>query len=168
MDILTYLLVLLSSFSGLIIGLILCNITLEELPNVAKYLKYFNMALLPLIIFFAAYQITLFYSVLTTVAALLLLLIFRKGYDDTFTYCGLGALFYLASIYDGLFLVSILIFIYGVSIGTITSQKHLIHAKASSKISCKENRDIAKMLLARYAHYIIVAIVFFAVFEWII
>jgi len=172
MDVVAYLLALFISFLGLFIGIILSNITLEELSYTTIYLKYLNILLLPLIIFVATYSIFLTYSIIISLIVFLVLIVYRERYNSNnkIIYCCLGALFYIAHTYDVLFLTSVLIFVYGIFVGTIISYEYFRNHKIKSpdKITLKDNTNIAKYSLMNYAYYVIVAMVFFVMFELII
>ena len=146
MEILNYILVLLISFFGLFIGMILAFIAEEEIRPGEKYLNLFKNIILILIVFFL---LNAYFNVY--IGLLGLLAIFLNRIDTKFIYPVLGIVFYLSSKFVNLFLIeSSLIFLYGFCAGSLLS-KELRYNKFK----------IVKKIFLRYGIYILVGIVLF-------
>ncbi len=119
--------VLILSFLGLIIGIFLGKVTKEEIKPGRKYFNYLQLLILITII------ISLLFLVKFSLIFLLLLVIgflfeiFVK-YEKLYFYFGLYALFSYLTSKDYLVLASSLIFIYGLTYGTLVYEnKKLIN-----------------------------------------
>ncbi|MGV8140860.1 MAG: hypothetical protein ACP5NW_00295 [Candidatus Woesearchaeota archaeon] len=164
-----YVLVLILSFLGIIIGLILSNMTVEEIDYAKKYLKYLNLIILPIIMFISTYNINKIYSIIFSIMALTLLVIFRKKSNDAWIYPSMSVALYLSSVgtRNQLLTSTILIFIYGMSISSIDASGHFKN-KINGKIRFQENISLLKKLLANYGLYLIVGIISYVMFTYVL
>jgi len=167
MDLLTYSLLLIASFLGLSIGIILSNMAVEEITRVSKYLKYLNIFLVPLIIFMAVYSISILYAIIFASIALLLLIIFRNRYPYSLTYACMGALMYISTLGKNSLDTAIIISVYGLSIATIEASRHFKN-RLNGQIKSSENISLMKKILSKYFYYLLVGIIFYVVFSIVI
>jgi hypothetical protein len=167
MEFLIYLLVLIASFLGLLIGIIISNMTIEEITHAAKYLKHLNVLLVPLIMFLATFKISIIYSIIFSSIMFIALIIFRKKYDDAWTYAGMGAILYVAMNSKEMLNIIVLIFIYGISIATINASTHF-KKKVNGQIKLSENISLVKKILSKYSYFLFVGIIFFVIFSYIL
>jgi hypothetical protein len=165
MNLLTYVIILFVSFFGLLMGMILSSITFEEIRHASKYLKYINLILAPIIVLTATYKISKIYSLLLAIILLAMLLVLRNKYDDKWIYSGMGLMLYISVISQEVFNVAILIFIYGISISTINSSKHL---KNNQKTFSLQNITFMKNILIKYSYYLVIGILSFAIFTYVL
>ena len=167
MDVLNYLLIVVTSFLGLFIGIFVSNSAVEEIKNASKYLKYLNIAIVPLIILIATFEINKLYSLIFTGIVLIALIVARNKYNDAWTYAGMGALLYVSTISQQTLNVAVLIFIYGFSIATINASMHF-KKQINGQIKFSENISLVKKILIKYPYYLIVATVFFVIFTYVL
>lgn len=156
-----------TSFLGLLMGIITSNMAIEEITYASKYLKYLNLILVPLIVFIATFEIHKVYSIIFASITLIALILSREKYNDAWTYASVGALLYLATIGQEILTVATLIFVYGVSIATINASIHF-KKKVSGQIRFTENISLVKKILGKYSYYLFVGIIFFVVFSYIL
>jgi hypothetical protein len=164
---LIYMLVLLVSFLGLIIGVIVSNMAIEEIDNAKKYLMNFNTLIVPTIVLIATYDINNVFSLIFSSILLILLFIIRGKYNDTWMYSCMGAIFYVSTIGKQMLTVAILIFIYGMSISTINASEHF-KKKINGKVRFSENVSLLKKLLVKYGYYLLISIVFYVMFTYVL
>lgn len=167
MDLINYILILITSFLGLIIGILLSNMAVEEITTAEKYLKYLNIIIVPTIIIIAAYSINIIYTTIFAATILTLLIIYRDKYDYTWTYACMGALIYISTLGRNVLETTIIIFIYGISIATIEAAKQFRNP-INNKIKNTENYTLIKKVLSKYSYYILTGIIFYTVFTYII
>jgi hypothetical protein len=163
METLIYILTLFITFLGLLIGIILSNIAIEEITRVSKYLKYLNITIIPLIVLMASYNINKIFSIIFTCLTLAMLIIFRDRYNESWTYSCMGAIFFVSTISKEVLHVAILIIVYGISAATIEASI-LFKKKTNEHVSFAENVQLVKKIFNKYAFYLLVGIIFFAVF----
>ena len=167
MDLLSYSLFLIASFLGLLTGMILSNMAVEEITKASRYLKYLNIIIVPTVIIIAAYSINSMFAIISSAIILVLLIIFRDRYDYLWVYACMGALIYLSTLGKYPFETAIMIFIYGLSIATIESSRHF-KEKINGKIRLSENKVLIKKLSSRYAYYLLIGMIFYVVFTYFI
>jgi len=170
MDLFIYIALLILSFLGLIMGLILSHIAVEELPDVIKYIKYFNILIVSLIVFLTIYPLSTVYATISSVLLLVLLFFFIDKIHNYIIYASMGGIFYASSILNNLFVITTLLFILGISLGTTTSYSYYNTKKYkhTENIKFKDYINITKILLTKYSYYLIVGIIFFIVFEFLV
>lgn len=165
MNAIIYMLTLCASFSGLIMGIILSNISIEEITAVSKYLKYLNIILVAAITFLATYRIHMLCAIILTLIVVIAYMMFRDRNNDMWTYSGMGALFYISLVGNELLSVSVLIFVYGLSISTIyatDAYKNHINKRCDT-LTIKENFRLTKNILSRHSLFLIVGILFYII-----
>jgi hypothetical protein len=167
MELLNYVLLSIVSFLGLLIGILISNMTIEEITHASKYLKYLNLILVPLIVLISTFKINRIYSIIFTSIILITLTITREKYNDAWTYTTMGALLYVATVSQELLQVTTLIFLYGISIATINASTHFKN-KINGQIKFGENIQLIKKILAKYSYYLLVGIIFFVVFSYVL
>jgi hypothetical protein len=167
MELISFALLLIASFLGLLIGIILSNMAIEEIDHVSKYLKYVNIILVPAIILSAAYSVHAFYSIIFSVIALLIGIIFRNKNIDLWIYTCLGIAIFISTLGTGILNAAIFMTIYGASIATIEASKQFKN-KINGRITSKDNKTLVKRLLSRYSFYLLVGMVSYVVFEYLI
>lgn len=156
-----------SSFLGLLIGIIISNMAIEEIAHASAYLKYLNIILAPLIVLLATFEINKLYSIIFTTVTLIALIVSRKKYNDTWIYASMGALLYVATTSQELLNVAALIFVYGISIATINASTYF-KKKVNGQVKFSENVLLAKKILGKYSYYLLVGIIFFVVFSYVL
>jgi len=167
MDVLTYVLLLLFSFLGLIIGIFISKMTIEEITRASRYLKYLNILLVPLIFLIASYNINSLYSIIFSSIVLITLIVFKNKYNDAWTYACMGAALYISTISQESLNVSVLIFVYGISVATIDASAHY-KKKINGEIKLTEKTMLVKKILSKYTYYLLVGILFFVVFSYVL
>lgn len=167
MDVLTYIIMLFLSFCGLIIGIIISNIAVEEITSASKYLKYLNIILVPLIFLIASYSLYNAYSLIFMLIIFVALILLRNRYNDVWTYSCMGALLYISTISHETLNVTVMIFIYGMSIATISASMHY-KKKINGSIKHSEKISLIKRILCKYSYYLLVGIIFFAAFNYVL
>jgi len=167
MELLRFVLLLVSSFLGLMIGMIVSNMAVEEISNASRYLRYLNIFLAPLIILVSTYVLYQWYSVIFSVAVLLLLIIFRSRSLNLWIYAGMGAMIYMSTLRAGSLNAAILITLYGISIATIEASMHFKN-RLNGWIKSSENFALAKKMLSKYSYYLLIGIASYAVFTYIV
>ena len=100
MEILAYTLTLLISFLGLAAGIIICNMTIEEIYHASKYLKYLNIILIPVILLVAVYNINKLYAIIFSCITLIILVIFREKYNNSWIYSCMVDMYNIAPIQE--------------------------------------------------------------------
>jgi hypothetical protein len=165
MNLLTYIIILLVSFLGLLVGVILSSITSEEIRHASKYLRYINLVLAPIILLTATYKLSKIYSLLLAIILFIVLIVLRDKYDDKWIYSGMGLMLCIAVISQELFNAAILIFIYSMSISTINSSKYM---KNNQKMLSPSNIKIMKNIFCKYSWYLVTGILFFVIFSYIL
>jgi len=158
---------MITSFLGLLIGIIISNIAIEEITHASKYLKFLNIILVPIIVLLATFQINRLYSIIFASIILITLIISRKKYNDAWIYASMSALLYVATISQELLDVASLIFVYGISIATINASTHF-KKKINRQARFKENVLLIKKIFCKYSYYLIIGIIFFVVFSYIL
>lgn len=169
MDIITYFLILILSFLGPFIGILLCNIAIEEIKSISKYLKYVNILAIASIIFLLIYPFNKIYAIVITLTTITILSIIKEKNDAKWTYASLGALMYASTLNENnlyILYIAIIIFTYGVSIATIDANKHFKN-KINGKIKFSENKLLIKKIFSKYALYLIIGMTFYIVFTYI-
>ncbi len=167
MDIIHYLLLLIFSFSGIIIGILLSNMAVEEIKDATKYLKYLNIIILTLIILISTYSTNKLYSIIITTIILTTLIITINRQYNKWSYASLSALLYISTLNAQAIYITILIFIYGISIITIDANKYFKN-KINGKIKSYENIELIKKSLLKYHYYLLVGIIVYTVFTYLI
>ena len=130
MQFLNYLLALIISFSGLIIGLALAIIAKEEISPGKKYFIFLQKAILLLIFIFLIYFLKL--NLINWIIVLLFIFIYlikyqwnKKINESFYIYLILSIIFYISSKSLNLFIIeSSLIFLYGLPTGTLSTAKN--------------------------------------------
>jgi hypothetical protein len=163
MYLLIYMLALLTSFSGLLLGILLSNIAFEEISIASKYLKWLNILLVASIIFVATHNIQLIYAIIFSLLTAVLIFIFRRRYSDVWIYSSIGALFYVALLSGELLNVSILTFVYGLSITTINAA-NIFKNKTNKQIKFSENLTFARKVILKYSFFLLTGIIFYLAF----
>lgn len=163
---LVYSLTLLVSFLGILISIMLGNMAIEEIEHARRYLKYLNVLIVPAIVLVATYNINKTYSILFFLILLALLFVLREKYNDAWTYSCMGAILYVSSLGEQMLTVAIMIFIYGMSIGTIRASEHF-KKKINGSITFKENISLLKKIFLRYGYYLIIGILFYLTFTYV-
>jgi hypothetical protein len=171
MDIINYSLILLISFLGTIIGIILSNIALEEISSITQYLKYLNILLIVIIIAISTYSINIIYSIILSCVIAIMLIIAKNNEGNTWTYASMGALLYLSTINTATENISalyttILIFIYGASITTIDANDYFKN-KINGQITFEQNTKLIKKIIPKYSLYLLVGITFYILTKYI-
>jgi len=167
MNILIYAIAMIVSFLGLLVGIILSDIAIEEINRVSIYLKYLNIILVPIIIGVATYDINKLYSIIFSGITLGILFILRNKYNDAWAYSCIGALLYVSTLSNTTLEISILIFIYGISIATINASSHF-DKKINEQNTISENISLAKKILIKYSYYLLVGVVFYFTFSYLL
>jgi len=164
MEILTYALTLLISFLGILIGIIVSNMAIEEMRNTSTYLKYLNIIIIPLTIFVASYNINKLYTILFACIILIMLILFREKYSNVWVYPCMGAILYVSTKSQETLNVATLIFIYGISVATIDTSIHF-KKKINGQITISNNIPLIKNIFSKYWYYLLVGIVFYVIFS---
>ena len=167
MDLLIYVIIMFASFLGLIIGVILSNIAIEEISHASVYLKYLNIIIVPTIILVATFKINIIYSIIFTSVAGILIVLVREKYNDAWTYSCMGALLYISTLSDETLNIAMLICIYGMSIATINANNHF-KKKINEQIKFSENVSLIKKMLGKYSLFLIVGMMFYVTFSYIL
>ena len=130
--ILTYLGLLLLSFLGIFIGLLLGYLAQEELKPGLKYLSLLSRLLFIaiLIIFFVKNPSIVFIIFM----ALMIILYSLSTYRETLYYYALAVIFFISWRFNGFALVAPLIFLQGFPIGSIYLYEHIKDKKHRKKI----------------------------------
>ncbi|MGV8171314.1 MAG: hypothetical protein ACP5OA_01315 [Candidatus Woesearchaeota archaeon] len=166
MEILIYLLVLLTSFLGVIAGLLLSKIALEEIYAISKHLRYVNVIIVTTMVFMATTHIGIGYSTILAAITFFLLFLFRNKYEHTWIYSSCGAILYVSTLMGEILSVSILIFIYGLNVSSIEISNSISNKDFRNKqTKFVENPNILKHILLKYAYYLIVGISFYVLFS---
>jgi hypothetical protein len=165
MDFLTYTLMLVISYSGIFIGLFLSHIAIEELTDVSTYLIYLDILLLMAIIFAVIYPLNISYAIASAILSGLILIsvkykLSKNNYDyeqiSSKTFILTSALFYASTITGEAVIVSTLIFIYGISIGTSYFSKNIMNKQShSKKILCI---DFMNKVFIKHSAYLIIGL----------
>lgn len=166
MEIINYMLILVLSFLGTFTGIILCNIAVEEIKSITKYLKYLNILLIVLIILIATYDINKIYSIILTIIAFTILVLIKNNYENRWIYSSMAALLFLSTLNKESLVITILIFIYGISVVTIDATKHFKN-KINGQIKSSENTSLIKKTLYKYCPYLIIGIAFYIITTYI-
>ncbi len=144
---LTYLILLLLVFLGVILGLFTGCFAREELRDSRKYLVIFRHALylVILLIFFASNPSLLFVLI---VAGIIIAFSFSKFWQ-TLYYYALGIVFFLSWHYNGFTLIAPLIFLYGFPVGSLflLNTKHFKSAKNLAGFDRMKKNDKKKVLV---------------------
>ncbi|MBS3098062.1 hypothetical protein J4209_04685 [Candidatus Woesearchaeota archaeon] len=122
MELLSYFLASILSFSALFLGFSLALAAKEELKPGKKYFVLSQNIILALILVFLLYfkKVSLILSIIIVIAVLLSLFYFDKIKNKYTIYPLLGIIFYLSSKNINLFVIeSALIFLYGLPTGTL-------------------------------------------------
>jgi len=127
-----YILTLIISFAGIILGGVLALIAPEELRKGEKYLKILEWTILAFIVL-SIFYFSKFFLALAISLVLIVLKIFKKEYP------ALAFILLLSFFENFLFLAGSLVFIYGFPAGTI---------KAKEIIAAKKTKNKVKILLA--------------------
>jgi len=167
MDIINYVLILIISFLGIPIGILLSNIAIEEINSAIKYLKYLNIILISLIILIAIYPFNKIYSIILASIFLIILLISKNKDNNRWTYSSTSALLYISIFKGETLIIATLIFIYGISIVTIDTTKHFKN-KINRQIKLIDNIDLIKKTLSKYSYYLLIGSIFYIIFAYII
>jgi hypothetical protein len=167
MEVLTYTLTMFASFLGLIIGVIISNMAIEEIEHVSKYLRYVNILFVPTIILIATYNINKIYSIIFAGIALIAIGLLIDKYNDAWIYSCMGALFYVSTLSDEALNVAILIFVYGICIATVNTSLHF-KKRTTEQIKFSKNIPLIKNILKKYSYYLFIGIVFYATFSLIL
>jgi len=167
MDIINYALILILSFLGTFIGIILSNIAIEEITHVKKYATYANILLVSLIILLSIYSINKIYAIILAIISLVVSILSKNKCDNKWTYAAMGALLYISTINKEILYVTILIIIYGASSVTIDATKHFKN-KINGQIKSSENTKLITKTLSKYSWYLLVGIIFYITFTYIL
>jgi hypothetical protein len=148
---LTYFLLLLIVFIGVFVGLLISYFSKEELKPGFQYINALrHMIFLVIIVLFFIYNPDWVFAVI--IGAIILLFSFHK-HRETLYYYALALFFFLSWKYNGFGLISQLIFLYGITLGSI-----YLHAHMKEKI-----KKVILGAFYRYAGFLIcgVALVIF-------
>ncbi len=152
MNFLSYSLIALISFLGLIAGIIIISMAKEEQAPGKKYFILLQKIILSLIVIFLLYFLKLNFAVFA-ICSLIIITLYIKKYrnkkliESIYLYPLLAIIFYLSSNLDSLFLIeSGLIFLYGL----VTS---------SLLLNIKKNNSIK--IVFNHISFIIVALILF-------
>jgi hypothetical protein len=156
-----------ASFLGVLIGVIVSNIAVEEISHASVYLKYLNTILVPTIVGIATYNISKLNSIIFAGITLIVLTIFRKRYNDAWTYSCMGAILYVSTLSNETLKVAVLVFVYGMSVATISASIHF-KKKINERINFSENLSLIKKILGRYSYYLLVGMMFYVTFSYIL
>jgi hypothetical protein len=140
---------------------------IEEIEYAKKYLRYFNILIVPAAVLIATYNIHKVYSIIFSLIVLALLFILQERYSDAWTYSCMGAIFYISSLGKQMLTVAILIFMYGISIATIDSSEHF-KKKINGKVKFRENVSLLKKVLTKYTYYLLIGILSYVIFTHIL
>jgi hypothetical protein len=162
-----YLAVLLVSFLGLMIGILVSNMVVEEIANASKYLRYINLIWPPLIVLISTYGLNKIYSILFTIILAIILLIFRKKNNDAWIYSCMSALLYISILSQETLNITIIIFIYGISISTINVAKYFKN-KVTTHINRYDNIVLIKDTLKNYSYYLVIGVLFLGIFTYLL
>lgn len=130
---LDYFLLLIISFLGLLIGLVIGYLAKEELKPGIKYLsalKYLTLALI--IILFCLKNLT--NALVIAFVAIILLRSYFSKFSDKLFYASLAIMLFLSWALAGVSLIAPLIFAYGLSLGSIYLHDHIKDEKNKKKI----------------------------------
>ena len=158
---------LIASFLGLIFGVIISRITLEEITPASKYLKILNIILVPILIVISTFYLNKLYSIIFAAIILAALIVSRERYNDAWVYSCIGALFYASTLSGQTFIIATIIFIYGISITTIAASKHY-KKKINGQATKSETISLVKKILLKYSLYPVIAILFLVIFNYIL
>lgn len=127
----SYLLTLIISFLGLFAGFFLAHAAKEELKDISHYMKLLKFAFILLI----AASLFLFMDVFIWFNILLLIMLGITAYfvdvQSFIIYPPLGIVFYIVSSSQTmLFITSFLIFLLGISVGTLMAEKNIKDKKS--------------------------------------
>lgn len=142
-----YLIILLITFSGIFIGLLISYFTQEELKPGKNYFKILMHALFIaiLILFFVKNPDYVFFIFI----ALLIIIYSFSNYRETLYYYTLAVIFFLSWKYNGFTLITPLIFLYSFPIGAIYLAEH----------SKKKKKEVILGILKQYVGFLIVGVV---------
>jgi hypothetical protein len=79
----------------------------------------------------------------------------------------MGALLYVSTIGQKTLNVSVLIFIYGISIATIDASSYY-KKKINGQVTHSEKIGLTKRVLRRYSYYLLVGILFYVIFSYVL
>jgi hypothetical protein len=96
-----------------------------------------------------------------------LLVLFRNKYNNAGTYASLGALLYVSTSSNTTLNISILIFLYGISITTINASAHFAD-EANKQITISENISLIKKIMIKYSYYLLIGMIFYVTFSYIL
>ena len=135
----TYFLALLVSYSGLIAGIAIAYSAKEELATGKRYFAMLQKALLAAVVAISLNHLGIPLALRKIAYALIILLLASKyELDSSIAYGILGAAFFLSrNTQDTFFVISALIFIYGLSTGSIAVEENLKDARKGKFGFCK-------------------------------
>lgn len=154
MQFINYFLASLVSFSGLFVGMFLAFYTKEELKQGKKYFVIIEKLLLSLVLFFFLFFYELDMITILVISLLFFVIILVLKFDNyPIVYIALAIIFYLTQDNNIFPLISSLIFLYGLPVGTLIAYK----------MKNKKN-DIFKFLLKKYSLFVIIALLLYLIF----
>ncbi|HYD03599.1 MAG TPA: hypothetical protein VEC16_04825 [Alphaproteobacteria bacterium] len=167
MEILTYLLLLLASFSGTLFAIFLSNICIEEINDVSSYVMTIIPFLISAIMFIVTEPNGRIFAAISAIIMFILLWFFRGQYNPRILYISSSFLLYLSTIVGKILEVSIIIFIYGMLLATFEASNILVY-RENRNIKKSENIKLAKTIFSKYTYFILAGILFYALFEYIL
>jgi hypothetical protein len=167
MEILTFILLLLASFSGTLFAVLLCNICIEEINDVSAYITSIIPFLISAIMFLLIMPKSIIFASISAAIMLILLWFFRGQYNPRILYASSAFLLYLSTLVQKSIEVGIILFIYGMLLATFEASNILIY-RESRKIKKSENSRLLKTIFSKYPYFILAGIAFYALFEYIL
>jgi hypothetical protein len=169
MELIQYIFLTISVFSGTIFGIAISKICFEEIDSVSTYLLEVTPLLVPISLGIMIYQSKILLAIIGTIGLIVMLFFLKNKYNPRTLYISSGLVTYLSTKFENniTITVGIIIFLYSMFMITIeASNIKTAPIKKNKKI--KTTNILLDKIFFKYSFYLIVAIASYVIFEYIL